>query len=413
MRFTSLVVLLIGGSFALCPRNAVCQKQVDYTQVIEQATPVVTLTSSASTALWGTSVIFTAKLTGSGAPPSGIVTFRNGTLQVGTGTLNSSGIATYSTSSLGAGSYSITAAYEGDSNYFPATSSALAVSVVCLTPAVTVTPSLAGIATSQSLPVAVSVSGGAGNPTPTGLVTLTSGSYASVASALAGGLATIDVPAGSLAVGTDTLTVSYTPDAASYSIYSSASNTASVAVTASPGFVISGTSVTVTAGAITGNTSTITVTPQSGFTGTVALTAAITSSPVGAQNLPTLSFGSSSPVVIHGANAGTATLTVSTAAETEVALVHPGYLGGRWHTAAGEVLACAFLFCIPVRRRRWQSTLGLILLLLPLAAGTTGCAGFWIEQKFKLPTTSGTYIVTVTGASGTDLATTTISVTVK
>jgi hypothetical protein len=50
--------------------------------------------------------------------------------------LDSSGIATYSTGSLDAGSYSVTAAYVGDTNYLPATSSALAVSVVCPMPGV-------------------------------------------------------------------------------------------------------------------------------------------------------------------------------------------------------------------------------------------------------------------------------------
>lgn len=415
IRLTSLLALLIGGSFVLCPRNAVCQKQVDYTQVVEQATPSVSLTSSAHTAPWGTSVTFTAKLTGSGAPPSGIVTFRNGVMQLGTGTPNSSGIATYSTSVLGAGSYSITAAYGGDSNYVSATSSALAVSVVCLTPVVTVTPSSTAITTAQALPVVVSVSGGAGTPTPTGSVTLTGGSYASAASALAGGLAKINIPAGSLPVGTATLTASYMPGTASFSTYNDASNTALVVVTAAPSFAISGTSITVRAGKITGNTSIITVTPQSGFIGSVSLTAAISSRPVGALNVPALTFGSSSPVVISGPNAGTASLTVSTTEATDVALFHPERPRGRWHAAAGEVLACALLFCIPVRRRRWQSILGLLLLLLTLAGGTTGCGGFWTQRIFRPPTTAGTYTVTVTGTSGTAtaIATTTISLTVE
>jgi hypothetical protein len=102
-----------------------------------QATPVVSLTSSALTAPWGTSVTFTAKLTGGGAPPSGIVAFRDGGLQLGIGTLNSSGIAEFSTNALDAGTYSITAAYGGDSNYLPATSSALAMVVNKAEPTIT------------------------------------------------------------------------------------------------------------------------------------------------------------------------------------------------------------------------------------------------------------------------------------
>jgi hypothetical protein len=60
--------------------------------------------------------------------------------------------------------------------------------------------------------VTVTVNGGSGNPTPTGSVTLTSGTYASGAVTLSGGSAMINIPAGSLAVGMDTLTANYTPD---------------------------------------------------------------------------------------------------------------------------------------------------------------------------------------------------------
>jgi hypothetical protein len=96
---------------------------------------------------------------------------------------------------------------------------------VLITPTVTVTPSASSITTAQALTVTVAVSGGSGNPVPTGSVTLTSGSYTSTTATLAGGSATINVAAGALAVGSDTLTVSYTPDAASSSTYNSATGT--------------------------------------------------------------------------------------------------------------------------------------------------------------------------------------------
>jgi hypothetical protein len=66
-----------------------------------------------------------------------------------------------------------------------------------------VTPSSSSITTAQPLTVTVAVSGGAGIPIPAGTVTLTSGSYTSPAATLSGGKATIEVPAGSLAVGND------------------------------------------------------------------------------------------------------------------------------------------------------------------------------------------------------------------
>jgi hypothetical protein len=63
-------------------------------------------------------------------------------------------------------------------------------------------------------------------------VVLSSGSYTSSATTLSSGSATITIPAGSLAAGTDTLTAKYTPDSASSSTYDSASGTAPVTVNA-------------------------------------------------------------------------------------------------------------------------------------------------------------------------------------
>jgi hypothetical protein len=97
-------------------------------------------------------------------------------------------------------------------------------------PTVTVTPGQSSINTAQALSVTVTVSGGSGNPTPTGSVKLSSGSYTSAATTLTTGSATINIPAGSLAVGSDTLTATYTPDSGSSSTYASATGTAPVTV---------------------------------------------------------------------------------------------------------------------------------------------------------------------------------------
>jgi hypothetical protein len=96
------------------------------------------------------------------------------------------------------------------------------------TPTVTVTPSSSSITTVQSLKVSIGVTGSSG--TPTGSVTLTAGSYTSSATSLAGGVASITIPAGSLTVGSVSLKASYSPDASSSSSYNSASGTGSVTV---------------------------------------------------------------------------------------------------------------------------------------------------------------------------------------
>jgi hypothetical protein len=103
-----------------------------------------------------------------------------------------------------------------------------------VTPTVTVTPSASSITTAQALTLTVAVNGGSGNSTPTGSVTLTSGSYTSASTALSSGAATINIPSGSLPIGSDTLTVGYAPDSTSSPIYNSASGSTSVAVQGYP-----------------------------------------------------------------------------------------------------------------------------------------------------------------------------------
>jgi len=100
-----------------------------------------------------------------------------------------------------------------------------------VTPEVTVTPSSASITPAQALTVAISVSGDTGAATPTGSVTLSSGSYRSAATTLSSGIAAIIIPAGSLALGSNKLTVSYSPDSSSSSTYNAASGSNFVIVT--------------------------------------------------------------------------------------------------------------------------------------------------------------------------------------
>ena len=76
------------------------------------------------------------------------------------------------------------------------------------TPTVNASPSSSSITVVQPLQVTVMVSGGTGSATPTGSVILTGGGYTSSSTPLSGGSATITIPAGSLALGSDTFTVS-------------------------------------------------------------------------------------------------------------------------------------------------------------------------------------------------------------
>jgi len=186
-----------------------------------------------------------------------------------------------------------------------------------------------------------------------------------------------------------------------------------------PSLTIGGSAVTVAPGATIDNTSTITVTPSGGFTGSVSLTATVTSSPLGAQYPPTLSFGSTSPVSISGTAAGTATLTVSTTAPTSATLAYPKHPAPAWCAGAGATLACLSIFGIPARRRRWRGWLGMLALLVVLASGALACGGGVSTGggggggKSTPGTTPGAYTITVTGTSGSITSTTTVNLIVQ
>lgn len=84
--------------------------------------------SNIPSSLFGQLVTFTATVTvvspGSGVP-NGVVNFEDGGSIIGSGTLNSSGIATFSTSTLSVASHVITAVYAGNSNYSISTSASI------------------------------------------------------------------------------------------------------------------------------------------------------------------------------------------------------------------------------------------------------------------------------------------------
>jgi hypothetical protein len=274
--------------------------------------------------------------------------------------------------------------------------------------------------TMDSPQISASVSGGTGAPSASGTVTLKCGYFTSDPLYLYPGGSTVSItlPSGSLAPGTDTLTASYTGDGT----YNAATGTAAVTVTmpANAIFGVGATNLFLTKGATSANTSTITVTPANGFVGTVALTAAITSSPAGAQNLPTLSFVPTTSVNLAGLNPVTVKLTITTVYSASGSLAYPPRPGARWYSAGGAALACILLFCIPVRRRRGQTIIGSLMLLIALAAGVSACGGGGGTSGGgggggggNSSTTSGTYNITITGTSGSATASATIVLTVQ
>ncbi len=74
------------------------------------------LSSSATTAIQGTEVTFTATVAVAGIPPTGTIVFKNAGAVIGTSTL-SGGMAFFTTTSLAVAGHIITAEYSGDTNY--------------------------------------------------------------------------------------------------------------------------------------------------------------------------------------------------------------------------------------------------------------------------------------------------------
>ncbi len=202
-------------------------------------TPTVTVTPASSSITNAQSLGVTVAVSGPSGTPTGSVVVSSGSYTSSAATLSAgSASVTILAGSLPSGSDTLTARYTPDAagaaTYNSASGSAsVTVTQPAITPTVIVTPAASSITAAQSLGVAIAVSGSSG--LPTGSLVLSSGSYTSSAVALNSGSATVTIPAGALATGSDTLTGTYTPDSASSAIYKSASGTASVTVSAASG----------------------------------------------------------------------------------------------------------------------------------------------------------------------------------
>ena len=179
------------------------------TETVTLPAPTIKLASSSSSVSYGSPVTLTATLTGSGARPGGTVSFLSGTASLGTGTVNSSGVATFALNSLPVGKASIAASYSGDSNYAPAASSVIVVTVNKATPAASLTASANTIAAGAQVTFTATVAG-PGLVAPSGSVTFVDGTTALGAGSLSSGAATYSTS--KLTKGSHTITAKYGGD---------------------------------------------------------------------------------------------------------------------------------------------------------------------------------------------------------
>ncbi|WP_263367852.1 Ig-like domain repeat protein [Edaphobacter bradus] len=363
------------------------------TVTVTQGAPTVTLTSSTNPANPGQSVIFTATVP---AGATGTVTFLDGTTAIGTGTVNSSGIATMTTSTLATGTHTITASYSGDTSYSAAKSAPLNQVIGHVATTIMLTQStpteLVGTAVTFTATVAAPV------PTPTGTVSFMDGTTVlgtaplstngsvSVGFDLSGNAA---VTLNNLATGTHQITAVYSGD----TIFSTSSSAPVTNIVQDFTNKNSGaTTQKVFPGDSTSYTFTLAPVGSTTFMSDVNLT--VTGLPAGS----TYTFTPSKAAA--GAGSTTVTLNVKTSSSLSARNHQPQ---GPWPAqrdvpVALGMLGLAGLGAARKYRRRMPRLLMMLLLLagslLPVAA-LSGCAGGYFALDPK------PYTVTVTGTEST------------
>ena len=179
-------------------------------ETVNIASSTTALAASANPAIAGKPLTLTATVATDGGTAAGTVNFYSGTTLLGSGTLNGAGAATFTTSSLQAGSYSITANYSGDANDTASTSAALVLNVIQATTSVKLSTSNPLVQVTTTVTFTAMVTGNGG--TPTGSVTFMDGSNTLGWVAVnASGVASYGTA--SLAVGSHNVTAVYGGDA--------------------------------------------------------------------------------------------------------------------------------------------------------------------------------------------------------
>ena len=177
---------------------------------VVQATTQTALVVAPNPALVLASITFTATVTGNGGAPTGSVNFLANGNVIGMGTVNASGVATFNTATLAAGTYAITASYTGDANDAGSTSSPVSLTVALATTAtaITVTPNPALVGAAVTITAKVTGNGG----TPTGTVNFIANGATLASAVLAAGTASFTTS--TLAPGAYSITASYLGDPA-------------------------------------------------------------------------------------------------------------------------------------------------------------------------------------------------------
>ncbi len=267
--------------------------------------------------------------------------------------------------------------------------------------------------------------------TPTGTVSVSVDGGTATPLTLAAGVATYSFS--STTAGAHTITAAYSGDTNFATSTGTLNLTVASAAPASTfALTVSPTTATVAPGGSA--TGTITITPSGGFTGTVALTA--TSSPALTDGCIVVLPGS---VSITNATAGSGTYAIYTspvpcpasgsarpgsASHVIARSTTPNHPSPWKQLPLPASLAGVLLFTLRARSRRLASkllsaglALGLVFALSFSGLALTGCGGSTTTNNNSTTTSTytpaGTYVITVTGTSGTTTSSATITLTVS
>ena len=164
----------VQASYSGDANNAPSQSNTIQVRVFPDLT-MASVAASVRTAVVGTPVTFTAKVAGNFAVPGGPVQFLDGTTLIGTGTLDATGAASFTTSLLAVGTHVVSVAYAGNANFQPAASAGVTVVITAAGPAppegplsftlsVTPTPMTLGVGRTGILQVTVTAVNGFAQP---------------------------------------------------------------------------------------------------------------------------------------------------------------------------------------------------------------------------------------------------------
>ena len=349
-------------------------------------TSTTALQASPATAAPNAAITLTASVFGTN--PTGSVSFAANGTSLGTEAL-ANGTAALQTSFANAGSYTVTATYEGDSNNTASTSPAVAITITPAASSTTLQAPGGGNVNGQ-ITLKATVSG----DNPSGSVSFAAGSTSLGTATLTSGVASLQTSFA--AAGSYSVTATYQGD----SNNAASTSSAATILIAAPDFTVTATP---TSGTITpGQTATFTFTvnPVGGYAGAVNFSCG---------TLPSLAACGFSPASVTPSGGGPAssTLTLTTAAST--AMLNPDRRSSPslppWLPAGGLAMAGAIgLALTPKKIRRWNRQLrGLCwaLLMASVSFSLLGCGGGGGNSQPSNPgTPAGSYTISVSASGG-------------